>query len=154
MLSPLNALDGEVGPELEQELGRQADALTRRVSDTLERLETLREFVSHLETQLEGDESMLRQLEGLLGRSAQLPLDSLNSRLRGERLRQVALDILKRRADDQPVHYRTWYEWVRDEGHIVAGKDPAASFLAAISRLDCVVRVGGARSGRYQLTGS
>lgn len=62
-----------------------------------------------------------------------------------------AIDILGRRADDEPVHYRTWYEWVRHEGYLVAGKDPLASFLGAVSRLDCVERVGGPRSGRYRL---
>jgi hypothetical protein len=151
MATLLPSVDGDLVPELEQELAAQADALARKVAETQERLSFLRELVATVESQLEEDESLLRQLEGLLGRGNQLPLETLNSRLRGARLREVALDILRRRAGDGPVHYRTWYEWVRGEGHLVSGKDPLASFLAAVIKLDCVERVGGARSGRYRV---
>ncbi len=151
-MSSLPPLHGDVSAELEDELGKQADTLAQRVADTQERLQTMRDLVAVLEDQLETDENMLRQLEGLLGRSDQLPLETLSARLRGERLREVAVDILRRRAGDEPVHYRTWYGWVREEGYLVAGKDPVASFLAAISRLDCLEREGGSRSGLYRLT--
>lgn len=147
----LPPLDGEVAAELGEELAAQAELLARKVVETQHRLTLLRDLVTTVEAQLEADEGMLRQLEGLLGRTAQLPLEILSPRLRGERLREVAVDILRRRAGDESVHYRTWYGWVRAEGHFVAGRDPVASFLAAVTRLGCVERVGGARSGRYRL---
>lgn len=143
-------LEGQVTPELEEELARQAESLAVRVAESQARLIALREITAAAEAQYEADAAILRQLEGLLGRSQQLPLEALNPRLRGERLREVAVAILRQRAGEEPVHYRTWYQWVKDAGHVVSGKDPVASFLAAVVRLEGVERVGGARSGRYR----
>ncbi len=38
----------------------------------------------------------------------------------------------------EEVHYRAWFELLRDEDVVVAGKDPLATFLAQISRSDAV----------------
>jgi hypothetical protein len=38
------------------------------------------------------------------------------------------------------VHYRTWFELVRQAGFIPAGKDPLASFLTQIARSPVVKR--------------
>src|SRR4051794_17381127 len=106
MIAPmvtLPDLDGDVQPELEQELAVQADGLAQKVSQTRERLEFLRQLVARVEDQLEVDEALLRQLEGLLGRGRQLPLETLNARLRGARLREVAIEVLRCRARDEPV---------------------------------------------------
>jgi hypothetical protein len=136
--------------ELEAELSAQADVIAERLNEARERLIALTELAAMVEDQIAADERVLVQLEGLLGRAAQMPFESLDPRLRGERLREVALQILGQR-DGGPVHYREWYRWLRDEGYAIAGKDPLASFLAQVSRAPQIERVGGGRSGRYQL---
>ena len=152
MHSDVAELEGPAADELESELGRQADQLLAQVLEGRARLERLRELVEASERQLAGDEAMLWQLHGLLGQSNQLSLDALDSHLRGQRLREVALDILERRSDggETGVHYREWYAWLREAGYTVSGRDPVATFLAQVSRSADVERVGGSRSGRYR----
>lgn len=154
MDSVVAELEGPAADELESELGRQADQLLARVLEGRERVGRLRDLVGAAEQQLAGDEAMLRQLHGLLGRSNQLSLDALDSHLRGQRVREVALDILERRGPDAEagVHYREWYRWLLEAGYTVSGRDPVATFLAHVSRSPYVKRVGGARSGRYRST--
>jgi hypothetical protein len=147
----LPPLDTSISEELEQELARQADLLMGRLSDGRERLEALEDLSAALREQLEKDELMLRRLDGILGSCPESPLDSLDARLRGAELRDVAVAILMRRGCDQPVHYREWFTWVREAGYHVSGRDPLASFLAQITRSPQVERVGGARSGRYRV---
>lgn len=87
----------------------------------------------------------------VLGISPQATLDQLGGVLRGQRLREVAVEILLRHhVPGDEIHYRDWYELVAAEGLAVAGKDPLATFLAQVSRSDAVEGVGG-RSGRYRL---
>jgi hypothetical protein len=145
----LPPLDSAISEELEQELTRQADILMARLSEGRERLTALDDLSAALREQLEKDELMLRRLDGILGSSTEPPLDSLDARLRGAELRDVAVRILMQRCSDEPVHYREWFVWVREAGYQVSGKDPLASFLAQITRSPDVERVGGARSGRY-----
>lgn len=149
------SLEEPTGPpsfELETELERQSDQLLARVLEGRERLERLRQLALAAERQLAGDEAMLESLRALLGRSEQMCLETLDSHLRGARVREVALQILAGRdADGEPVHYRDWYEMLRDAGFTVSGRDPLATFLAQISRAPDVERVGGPRSGRYRL---
>jgi len=78
-------------------------------------------------------------------------IESLDLRLRGQRLTEVAVDILKREASDgRPIHYREWYSLLEAAGHHVAGKDPIANFLAHVGRAPEVERVA-PRSGMYRL---
>lgn len=150
-MAALPEVDTPVTAELERELARQADTLIARISDGRERLAVLVELTAAVRAQLDADEQLLRSLDSLLGRPGQLPLESLDARLRGARLREIAVRILAERAQSEPVHYRQWYEWLREAGYTVAGHDPLASFLAQITRAPEVQRVGGQRSGRYQL---
>ena len=88
---------------------------------------------------------------GSSGVSPQATIHDLGGALRGQRLREVAVDVLKKHAQPgDAMHYRDWYELVRGENVVVAGRDPLATFLAQVSRSDAVEAVGG-RSGRYRL---
>lgn len=143
---------GPSSPELDDELERQASQLLARVLEGRERLERLRALAVAAEHQLAGDEAMLQNLQALTGRSEQMCLETLDSHLRGARVREVAMQILTQRdADSEAVHYRDWYEWLREAGFTVSGRDPLATFLAQISRAPDVERVGGPRSGRYRV---
>ena len=97
------------------------------------------------------DEHLLAEMAGILGLDAQLRLEELHPRLRGARLREVALQVLATQEDSaREIHYRDWYQLVRAEGHRIGGRDPLATFLAQINRAPGVERVGH-RTGRYRL---
>lgn len=94
----------------------------------------------------------IRELGELLCVEDQLSLTALTPELRGERLREVAADIVFRRfkPGDPPFHYKHWLELVVAEGHRVGGKNPSATFLTQVAHVDGVVRVG-RRTGLYQV---
>jgi hypothetical protein len=93
----------------------------------------------------------IRELGEILGMEDQLSIVNLSDEIRGERLREVATDVLWRhhRVGDV-VHYKEWLELVVREGHRVGGKSPTATFLTQVARVDSVERVG-KRSGLYRL---
>jgi len=120
-----------------------------RVEQSRERAERLRALAEQAEQQAAAEEKLLRDLAGVLGLSPQTSIDDLDARLRGKRLREVAVRVLTdRHGAGEPIHYRQWYELVRGEGFAVAGKDPLATFLAQIGRAPEVDAVG-RRSGLY-----
>ena len=87
----------------------------------------------------------------MLGVAPQLSMTQADEVLRGQRLRDVAIQVLKRhKGEAAAVHYREWYDLVVHEGHRVAGKDPVATFLTQVSRAAEVEPVG-RRSGLYRL---
>jgi hypothetical protein len=129
----------------------QRRLLVVRVGEEQERLETLRQIVEELERQLDYDERVLGEIDSVLGRDPQMRLEDANLRLRGRRLEAIALQVLsEERGAGTEVHYREWFELLRERGHLVAGKAPLNTFLAQINRSQAVESVGG-RSGRYRL---
>jgi len=61
--------------------------------------------------------------------------------LRGSRIRETAAQTLAATSQpDQAVHYRTWFELLRREGFLPAGKDPLATFLTQIARSPVIRR--------------
>jgi uncharacterized coiled-coil protein SlyX len=126
--------------------------LVSRLEQEREQLEILQAVVTNLEDRVAHDEGMLREIESALGRHPQLQLDHADIRLRGQRLEEVAVEVLA--TDDeieQPIHYRAWFELLRLRGHLVAGKKPLDTFLAQINRSPSVEKVGG-RTGLYRLS--
>ena len=116
-----------------------------------ERAQRLRDLAEQATDQVVADERLVRSLAEILGVSPQATIHDLGGALRGQRLREVAVDVLKKHAQPgDAMHYRDWYELVRGENVVVAGRDPLATFLAQVSRSDAVEAVGG-RSGRYRL---
>jgi hypothetical protein len=88
-------------------------------------------------------EQRARDLDELLGRAPQLRLDLDSDGLRGQRLRQLAVETLARRHGlGQPIHYRDWYRLVTEEaGQEVEAKDPLATFLVQVTRSPVVAKV-------------
>jgi len=133
-------------------LAAEREALIDAVRRRRERAAELHGVLEVLEHQLVLDEQHLAEISGLLGLSSQLRIDELDERLRGRRLKEVAVEVLSREVGaDRPVHYREWFELVRAAGYEIAGKDPLATFLAQITRADGVEGLGH-RSGRYKLS--
>jgi hypothetical protein len=86
-------------------------------------------------------ERRVRELDELLGRAPQLRLDLQSDALRGQRLREAAVELMARlRRIGQPIHYREWFELLVAEGYSVEGKDPLASFLTQVTRSPVVLR--------------
>jgi hypothetical protein len=94
----------------------------------------------------------IRELGELLGVEDQLSITELTDELRGERLREIAADIVFRhfKPGDPPFHYKQWLELVVAEGHRIGGKNTAATFLTQVARVDGVERVG-RRTGFYRV---
>ncbi len=73
--------------------------------------------------------------------ASQLSNDANAIVLRGAQIRETAVRTLAAATQaGQAVHYRTWFELVRQAGFIPAGKDPLASFLTQIARSPVVKR--------------
>ena len=145
------AEEQELSKDLEGALAQEWRALTARIEDQRERADRLRALADQLQEQARRDELLLEELKGLAGRAPQLHLESLNQELRGRRLQEVAVEIF--RADvgaGEAIHYRDWFDRLRQHGHRVSGKDPLANFLAQVSRAPEIERVG-SRTGLYRL---
>ncbi len=129
----------------------ERQGLLGRIEQAREQLEGMRRIVESLEQRLGQDEHVLREIDEVLGREPQLRLDDAHVRLRGRRLEEVALEVLaEERGADAEVHYREWFELLRQKGFLVAGKEPVNTFLAQINRSGAVEKIGH-RSGRYRL---
>lgn len=116
-----------------------------------ERADQLRALAEHSEAQAARDERLLAELESALGLAGQLRLEDLDSRLGGQRLEEIAVELLRaERQFGETIHYREWFDLVRRAGHEIAGKDPKATFLAQLRRSQAVEAVG-RRSGLYRL---
>jgi vacuolar-type H+-ATPase subunit I/STV1 len=132
-------------------LERERRLLIQRVAGLEERVQLHRSVLQQLEVELSAEQSLLREIEELTDRRPQLRLERLDRELRGQRLREVAIEVLQRKAHDGPIHYREWFSLVRAAGWEVRGRNPLNTFLTEIGRADGVERVG-QRSGLYQLT--
>src|SRR4051794_27744272 len=113
--------------------------LAQRIAMQREQLDRFRQISDRLEEHLARDGHLLAELDGILGTSAQLRLEALDERLRGQRLEEVAIEILRtERGPNSVVHYREWFDLLRDKGHSVSGKNPLGTFLAQINRSPAV----------------
>jgi hypothetical protein len=122
-----------------------------RMIEQRAQVERLRALVERLGEQVARDERFLVELESLLGLADQLRIEELDPVLRGERLREVALEVLAEEVGpDREIHYREWFALVQRAGHQIGGRDPLATFLAQVNRAAGVVSIG-RRSGLYRL---
>jgi hypothetical protein len=122
------------------------------------RLDDIRERIGHFETlaskacdEAASLSASIRAIEEMVGLSPQIAMCELSEELRGERLREVALTVLTSQSPPgDPIHYRTWFEALVESGYRVSGKDPLATFLTQVSRIERVEKIG-RRSGLYRL---
>lgn len=139
------------GLPITESLRAEYGSMLVRLEHSRERAGRLREIADQAADQVAADERMLRSLAELLGLSPQSTIDELGGALRGQRLREVAVEVLARhRSPGEVVHYRDWYALLRHENVAVAGRDPLATFLSQVNRCDAVEAIG-RRSGQYRL---
>lgn len=129
----------------------ERDRLLGRYEECVARAEHHAELADEATREAERFARTIRELGELLGVEDQLSITELHDELRGERLREVAAEVLwqHHRAGDI-VHYKQWFDLVVAEGHRIGGKNPAATFLTQVARISTVERTG-RRSGLYKL---
>jgi hypothetical protein len=129
----------------------ERELLAARLAEAHERIEHFETLAREARDEAQSLESSIRAIEEVAGLAPQLAICELSEELRGERLREVALEVLRDRAGDgDPIHYRAWFDALVESGYRVIGKDPLATFLTHVSRIERVERVG-RRSGLYRL---
>jgi hypothetical protein len=147
----LRFVDRTADVPMTESLRREYEEMLVRLERGRERAQRLRDLAEEATDQVIADERLVRSLAEVLGVSPQATIQDLGGALRGQRLREVAVDVLKKHVEPgDEVHYREWFELLRDAQVVVAGRDPLATFLAQVSRSQAVEAVG-RRSGRYRL---
>jgi hypothetical protein len=129
----------------------EREQLIARYEECRSKHEQLREELEQVALEAERYLRTIRELGEVLEIEDQLSLTALNEELRGDRLREIAAEVLWRhhKAGDV-VHYKDWLALVVAEGHRVGGKNSAATFLTQVARETTVERVG-RRTGLYRL---
>jgi len=129
----------------------ERDALARRLREAQERVEQFESRAEEARGEAKSLADSIRAVEEVAGLAPQLVICEISEELRGERLREGALEVLHRLSvSGDPVHYRIWFEALVQAGFRVSGQDPLATFLTQITRIDNVESVG-RRSGLYRL---
>jgi hypothetical protein len=127
--------------ERENTLARELDAIRRACAalrDELSVLQRLSRDRAENDTEFaDGEQRRLRVVADALPTAE----DGKDVVLRGAQIREAAVRVLASTAQsDQALHYRTWFELLRQEGFLPAGKDPLATFLTQIGRSPVVQR--------------
>jgi hypothetical protein len=129
----------------------ERDLLVSRLAEAQARVEHFEALAAEARDEARLVSDSIRAIEEVAGLAPQLAMCEISEELRGERLREVALEVLQRiSADGDPIHYRIWFEALVRSGFRVSGRDPLATFLTQITRIDTVQSVG-RRSGLYRL---
>jgi hypothetical protein len=129
----------------------ERDALAARLLGVQARIEELESYVAEAREQAESLQASIQAVEEVAGLAPQMAFCEISEELRGERLREVALEVLRRlTASGDPVHYRIWFDALLASGYRVVGRDPLATFLTQVTRMERVEKMG-RRSGLYRL---
>jgi len=137
--------------EFKASAATERDALLARHEEAHARSEHYAQLAGDAAREAERYAKTIRELGELLEIEDQLSLVQLSDQLRGDRLREIAAEVLWRhRQAGDIVHYKQWFELVVADGYQIGGKNPAATFLTQVARVESVERVG-RRSGLYKL---
>lgn len=132
-------------------VAQEREVVATRLEALREQSLRLHELVDQVDRNVEETARMLRGMDEMLGLAPQLSLEALHGELRGKRLREIAVELLRqKRGAGTIVHYREWYGLLLEAGIRVAGRDPLATFLTQIARAPGVESVR-PRSGLYRL---
>jgi hypothetical protein len=141
----------DVSSEFLQAAELERDFLVTRLAEVQERIEHFETLASEARDQAKSLLDSIHAIEEVAGLAPQLAICEISEELRGERLREVALEVLQRLSDSgDPVHYRIWFDALVHSGYRILGRDPLATFLTQITRIEKVESVG-RRSGLYKL---
>lgn len=129
----------------------ERDRLAALLTEAQERADHFEALAAEAREEAKSLADSVRAIEEVAGLAPQLALCAISEELRGERLREVALEVLQRlSASGDPVHYRVWFDALVESGYRISGRDPLATFLTQVTRIKKVQSIGG-RSGLYRL---
>jgi aldehyde:ferredoxin oxidoreductase len=129
----------------------ERDRLAALLTGAQERVEHFEALAAEAREEAKSLADSVRAIEEVAGLAPQLAMCAISEELRGERLREAALEVLQRlSASGDPVHYRVWFDALVESGYRISGRDPLASFLTQVTRIKRVESVG-RRSGLYRL---
>ena len=129
----------------------ERDVLAVRLLEARARIDHFDTLAAEAREEAQSLGASIRAIEEVAGLAPQMAFCEISEELRGERLREVALEVLRGLSSTgDPVHYRIWFEALVDSGYRVSGRDPLATFLTQVSRIDRVEKIG-RRSGLYRL---
>lgn len=141
----------ELSEAAREVIASERETVGRRVADLRRQSESLHVVVDQVDDDLVSAERLLRRMDEMLGLAPQLAIEDLGEELRGQRLREIAVQVLRaRHGIGAEIHYTEWLGLVEREGVRVGGKNPTATFLTQIKKapeVECVRP----RSGRYRL---
>lgn len=138
---------------VQEAVAQEREQVKARLEGLRAQAERLHQLVDRLDREVESNSRLLRHMDEMLGIAPQLALD-VHGELRGRRLQEIAIQLLRDRQQETPgatVHYRDWYGLLVDAGLQIAGQDPVATFLTSVSRAPGVESVR-PRSGLYRLS--
>lgn len=140
-----------VSSEFLQAAQLERDLLATRLAEAQERVEHFEMLAAEAREEAKSAAHSIHAIEEVAGLAPQLAMCDISEELRGERLREVALEVLQGLSTSgDPVHYRIWFDALVQSGYRILGRDPLATFLTQITRIDKVESVG-RRSGLYRL---
>jgi hypothetical protein len=141
----------DLSPEFKALAAAERESLLERYEACRARSEHHAELAGEASREAERYARTIRELGEILEVEDQLSLVEVSDHLRGQRLRDIAAEVIWRHhlAGDV-VHYKEWFKLVVADGYRIGGKDPAATFLTQVARVESVERVG-RRSGLYRL---
>lgn len=132
-------------------IASERETVATRVADLRRQSKAVHAVVDQIDRDLTSAERLLRHMDEMLGLAPQLAIEDLGTEIRGQRLREVAIEVLRqRRGPGTVIHYLEWFDLVSGEGIRVGGKNPSATFLTQIRKLPQVESVR-PRSGLYRL---
>ena len=140
-----------LSPEFKASAAAERTKLIERFGSARARSENHAQLAEEAAREADHYAKTIRELRPDPGLEDQLSIVHLSDQLRGQRLREIATQVLWRhfRAGDV-VHYKQWFDLVVADGYRIGGKNPAATFLTQVARVDTVERVG-RRSGLYRV---
>jgi hypothetical protein len=141
----------DLSPEFKALATAERESLLERYEAWRARSEHHAELAAEASREAERYARTIRELGEILKVEDQLSLVEVSDNLRGQRLRDIAAEVIWRHhlAGDV-VHYKEWFELVVADGYRIGGKDPAATFLTQVAHVASVERIG-RRSGLYRL---
>ena len=130
---------------------RERATVAARVADLRRQSEAFHRLVDEIDADLSKQDRTLRRMDEMLGLAPQLPLDLQHEELRGQRLREIAVEVLRQRVGPTAeIHYLDWLRLLEAEGLCIGGKDRTATFLTQIRKAPQIEAVR-PRSGLYRL---
>jgi hypothetical protein len=130
---------------------KEREVVEARLVALQEQSKRLHDLVAAVDADVTETARLLRNIDEMLGLAPQLSLEALHGELRGRKLQEIAVELLRqKRAPGVEIHYTDWFGLLTEAGLQVAGRDPLATFLTQVSKAADVESVR-PRSGLYRL---